>query len=156
VKGANLMTETEPVREKNIIRLNELLKNFRTAMLTTLQTRDGSLHSRPMVVQQTPFNGRLWFFSKFSSAKVDEIRSGSQINLAYVDPEKKRYISVSGAAYILQDRLKMETLWDNSYRTWFPGGLEEPDLVLIRIDVTEAEIWDEEQQVSADRLIFTQ
>lgn len=147
------MSETE--REKNISRLNDLLKNFNVAMLTTLQSRDGSLHSRPMIARQEVVQGSLWFFSKFASGKVDEIRSGSQVNLSYQNVNAGRYISISGAAYILRDPAQLEAMWNDSYRTWFPQGLAEPELALIRIDVSEAEIWDGNDQHQAERLVFT-
>ncbi len=136
----------ETTREENIQRLNQLFKNFQVAMLTTIQPRDGSLHSRPMMVQPANEDGSLWFFSKFSTAKIDEIRAGSQVNLAYADPSQGRYISISGAAYILRDRIQMEALWSEVYRQWFPEGIDEPDLVLLRVNMTSAEIWDRSSQ----------
>lgn len=150
------MNETR--HEENVARLGTLLKDYQVAMLTTLHAQDGSLHSRPMMTQfftQTElFDGTLWFFSKFSSAKVDEIRAGSQVNIAYSSPGQNRYISVSGAAYVIRERMRMETLWNEVYRTWFPRGLDEPDLVLLRVDVSEAEIWDAASGVNGEPLKF--
>ena len=145
----------ESTRETNIRLLNERLKTFDVAMLTTINTRDGSLHSRPMMTSKADFDGTLWFFSKFSSAKVDEIRSGSQVNLSYSTPAAGRYISVSGAAYVVPDRMKMEELWNESFRAWFPLGIDEPDLVLLRVDVVSAEVWDTEHKEVGASLHFT-
>ncbi len=145
----------ESSRETNIQMLGERLKTFDVAMLTTINTRDGSLHSRPMMTSKADFDGTLWFFSKFSSAKVDEIRSGSQVNLSYSTPAAGRYISVSGAAYVVPDRVKMESLWDERFRTWFSQGIDEPDLVLLRVEVTGAEIWDAEHSDAGTALSFT-
>ena len=36
----------------------------------------------------------------------------------------------------------MEELWDQLYRAWFPQGLEDLDLALLRVDVERAEYWD--------------
>lgn len=134
------MNETH--REDNIRLLGELLEDFPVAMLTTILTRDGSLHSRPMMTQNAVFDGNLWFFSKFDSAKVDEIRAGSQVNLAYTASAEGRFISVAGSANIIHERLQMEALWNDSYQTWFPAGLDEPGLALLRIEVNAAEVWD--------------
>ena len=146
------MNETR--NEESIRRLGELLEDFDTAMLTTLQSRDGSLHSRPMMAQKAPFDGVLWFFSKFSSAKVDEIRGGSQVNLAYSAPSEGRYLSVSGAAYVIRDRMRMESLWSEMYRAWFPRGLDDPDLVLLRVDVNEADVWDAASKINGETIKF--
>lgn len=141
-----------PSQEENLRLLRDQLADFDVAMMTTIQPRDGSLHSRPMVMQKTPFNGTLWFFTNFSTGKVDEIRAGSQVNLAYAIPNQERYLSISGAAYVIRDRIRMETLWNEAYRVWFPKGLDEPDLVLLRIDVVEAEIWDPSAALVGDTI----
>jgi general stress protein 26 len=146
------MNETK--HEESVRQLGTLLEGIKVAMLTTLQARDGSLHSRPMMSQLTPFDGSLYFFSKFSSAKVDEIRNGSQVNLSYVDPNRGRYISVSGAAYVIRERMRMEEMWNDIYRSWFPNGLDEPDLALLRIDVHQAEVWDAASKVNGTALKF--
>jgi general stress protein 26 len=145
----------EETREENIQRLGKLLQSFDVAMLTTLQPRDGILRSRPMVAPASEFDGTLWFISKFSSGKVDEIRAGSQVNLSYASESKGRYLSLSGTAYVVPDKLRMETLWTEAYRAWFPHGLDEPELVLLRVDIVEAEIWDSESGTNALLLRFT-
>jgi general stress protein 26 len=144
----------EETREDNIRRLGSLLEGFEVAMLTTLQTRDGSLHSRPMMTQEMPFDGTLNFLTKFSTDKIDEIRAGSQVNLTYVSPSIGRYISISGAAYILRDRIRIEAMWSEIYRAWFPQGIDEPDLALLRVDVIEAEIWDAASRIEGESIKF--
>jgi hypothetical protein len=36
----------------------------------------------------------------------------------------------------------MEELWNPMYKAWFPKGLEDPEIALLKIHVTEAEYWD--------------
>jgi general stress protein 26 len=144
----------DEMRNENIRRLSSLLEDFDVAMLTTLLPRDGSLHSRPMMTQEMPFDGTLNFLTKFSTDKIDEIRAGSQVNLAYVSPTDGRYISISGAAYILRDRMRIEALWSEIYRSWFPQGVDEPDLALLRVDVVEAEVWDSASGVEGESIKF--
>lgn len=147
------MTNNQFTQEK-IRRIAELLKHYDVAMLTTIQPRDGSLHSRPMVAQAGKFDGQLWFYSRFNSSKIDEIRAGSQVNLAYVDPDGRRYLSISGTAFIERDRNKIKALWSEIYRAWFPRGLDEPDLALLCVNVTEAEIWDAASYSFGERIRF--
>ena len=59
-------------RGSSIKKLAELIGEIRIAMLTTT-AEDGSLRSRPMTTQQATFDGKLWFFTKRESPKVDEI-----------------------------------------------------------------------------------
>lgn len=110
-------------------------------MLTTSRS-DGSLHSRPMATQQTEFDGELWFFTSDDSLKVDELKSRPAVNVSYADPSKNRYVSISGSAMLVRDRTMAEQLWNPLYKAWFPKGLDDPQLALLRVDVEEAEYWD--------------
>jgi general stress protein 26 len=132
---------TKAGRSERLSKLTELIEDIRIAMLTTAMP-DGTLRSRPMATLQTESDGDLWFFTQASAAKAEEIRANPHVNVSYASPRENRYISVSGMATIVRDRNKMEQLWDQLYKAWFPQGLEDPDLALLRIDVERAEYWD--------------
>ena len=128
-------------RNDQFDKLVELIKDIRMAMLTTVED-DGSLHSRPMATQDKPEDGVLWFFTYDDTPKTDEIRQDRRVNLSYAKPDKQRYVSVSGTATIVRDRAKMKELWNPIYKTWFPEGLDDPKVVLLRVDVDQAQYWD--------------
>ncbi len=118
-----------------------MIQGIRVAMLTTTAP-DGTLHSRPMATQEAEFDGVLWFFTRTGSGMVDEIRHDSEVNVSYASPEDHRYLSLSGRASLVRDRDRIEELWSPAYRAWFPRGLENPDLALLRVDVRTAAYWD--------------
>jgi general stress protein 26 len=121
-------------------RFQELVKGIKFAMLTT-QSLEGTLRSRPMYTQDVEFDGDLWFFTSASSGKVDEIETNREVNVAYAKPENNTYLSVSGTAQVLQDAQKIHELWSPALKAFFPDGPEDPDLVLLRVTVSEAEFW---------------
>ena len=49
---------------------------------------------------------------------------------------------MTGVAELTANRAKARELWDDTYKTWFPQGVEDPDLLLIRVKPLEAEYWD--------------
>jgi len=49
---------------------------------------------------------------------------------------------VSGRASVVRDRGKAEELWSPAMKAWFPDGLDDPDLALLRVQVEDAEYWD--------------
>lgn len=126
---------------ENIRKLGEMIKEIKFAMLTTAEP-DGTLRSRPMATQATEFNGELWFFTAASAPKVDEIEQDHHVNLSYAAPDKNLYVSVSGKARMVRDKQKAEELWNPAYKAWFPKGLDDPDLALLKVSVTQAEYWD--------------
>lgn len=127
--------------DNNVEKLRDLIKGIKIAMLTT-QEDDGTLRSRPMFTQETEFDGDLWFFTGQSTAKVDEIQQDQHVNISYANPDDNRYVSVSGRARLVRDKQKMKELWNPMFKAWFPDGLDDPDLVLLKVDVTQAEYWD--------------
>jgi general stress protein 26 len=135
------MSDENKSREEQIAKLAEMIKDIDFAMLTTVDT-DGSLRSRPMSTQRVEFNGDLWFFTKASAPKVEEVEQDQHVNVSYSNPEKQHYVSVSGMARLVRDRQKIEELWNPAYKAWFPEGLDDPDLALLKVSADKAEYWD--------------
>lgn len=128
-------------REEEIAKLREMIQDIRLAMLTTIED-DGSLRSRPMAAQQTEEDVDLWFFSYGGSPKAQEVRRDDRVNVSFAANDENRWISVSGRAKIVRDQAKMDELWKPILKAWFPKGLDEPDLALIKVEVEQAEYWD--------------
>jgi general stress protein 26 len=128
-------------REACIDKLRDLIQDIRVAMFTSA-AEDGSLHSRPMVTQEVEFDGDLWFFNRIDSGKTAELAKNAQVNVSYMKPGEQCYVSVSGVAETSRDREKMKALWRPALKAWFPDGLDDPTLSLIRVRVTKAEYWD--------------
>lgn len=131
-------------RQDAIDRICGLVRRVPVAMLTTVGS-DGVVHARPMVNVNDRFNGDLWFFTKYDDGKVNEIASHAQVNVAFSDPSKQQYVSMTGRAEVLRDPKRSELLWKSDCEPWFPEGLDDPNLGLIRVDVESAEYWDQRQ-----------
>ena len=43
---------------------------------------------------------------------------------------------------LVRNKTKMEQLWNPLAKAQFPNGLEDPDLILVKIQVNQAEDWD--------------
>jgi hypothetical protein len=64
------------------------------------------------------------------------------VALAFADPGKGRFCSVSGFAEVLQDREVIDRFWTLLALPWFPKGPRDPDLCVLRLHVNHAEFWD--------------
>lgn len=118
-----------------------LVDEIKFAMLTT-EDDDGTLRSRPMSTVQMDADGALWFFTGLSSPKVEEALHHRQVNLSYARIDKQDYLSISGTAEIVRDKEKMQQLWTPWIKPWFPQGLDDPDLILLKIHLHAAEYWE--------------
>jgi general stress protein 26 len=127
-------------QQQNIEKLRSLIKGIKIAMFTTVNKSDGALHSRPMGTQEAEFDGDLLFFTKSDSQKVNEIATNQSVNVSYAGDN--RYVSVSGTVQVVNDKAKMKQLWSPIYKVWFPDGLDDPTLRLLKVSVKQAEYWD--------------
>ena len=130
----------ENSRTEAIEKLKSLLEGIDFCMLTTI---DGDhLRSRPMSTQEFEFDGDLWFFTSDNTHKMEEIAKDDRVNVSYAKPDDNRYVSVSGRGELVKDRQKIEELWSPVLKAWFPEGLDDPTLCLLKVSVEQAEYWD--------------
>lgn len=132
---------TELTGAEGMKKLGELIADIRFAMLTTA-AKDGTIDSRPMATQKTEFQGSVWFLTAHGSRKVGEIAQNANVSLIYADPGNASYITVKGRGNVSQDKQKIHELWNPMYQAWFPGGENDPQIRVLRVDVTEAEYWE--------------
>ena len=127
-----------------IARVRELLPAFRSAMLLTHPIEGTEPHARPMGLVGDPatFGGSLFFFSDDRSRKIEEIGRHPRVSLVLQSDDAGRYLHFTGHAAVVEDRTRMRELYTPRQRTWFPDGLDDPHLALIRVDVDRAEFWD--------------
>lgn len=129
-------------RSNQIQKLQELIKDIEYSMLTTMD--GGYLRSRPMAsMGQIDQDAALWFFTDVTSHKVEEVEhQNHQVNVSFAAPDQQRYVSLSGVATLVRDHEKMKELWQPALKAWFPKGLEEPNIALLKVTVEQAEYWD--------------
>ena len=121
----------------------DLIKDIKFAMFTT-RHGNGHLHSRPMTTQNSSVDedSNLWFFMSRSNGPLDDIGGDTEVNVSYADPGKDSYVSVSGRAAVVDDTAKKQQLWSKMSEAWFPGGVNDPDLALVRVRISHAHFWD--------------
>lgn len=126
--------------EKDVRKLRKFIKGTRIAMFTTVAS-DGKLRSRPMATLKGGFDGDLWFVTRSTAPKAEEIKDNQHVNVSYADPEAERFVSISGLATLVREPAKVQEIWSRRLRAWFPDGKKDPELALIRVRIDRAEVW---------------
>jgi general stress protein 26 len=138
----NIQINTEIMtNEKNISLLKEMIEEVRICMFTTLSDKD-EFSSRPMATAKVEDDGSIWFFTNEYSLKTSEISKENQVTLGYSNPSSNTYVSVNGKAELVDDQSKKEAYFSAPIKAWFPDGLEDPRLILIKVEPISAEYWD--------------
>lgn len=129
------MTDEASDRDK----LVELMRDMRIAMFTTTAD-DGTLQAVPMARQEVEPSGELWFITARDTRHVRDIRQRPHVGLTFSSADA--WVSIHGAAAVIDDEAKLKELWNSFAEAWLPGGPEDPNAALIRVDVTGGEYWD--------------
>ncbi|GLZ36584.1 pyridoxamine 5'-phosphate oxidase family protein [Actinokineospora sp. NBRC 105648] len=119
--------------------LAKMAGDIRVGMLTTCDEL-GHLVSRPMAQQEVEFDGDLWFFAERDSRKVAHIQAVPEVNVTLTSSDT--WISIYGAAHVVEDRAKAHDLWNAWVEAWLPQGPDDPSVVLIKVSALTAEYWD--------------
>ncbi|GAB2688521.1 pyridoxamine 5'-phosphate oxidase family protein [Mucilaginibacter koreensis] len=121
--------------------LRDKINGIRSGMLTTFTTEKG-FQSRPMGTAEVDVDGNIWFFTNEYSSKVEEISHENKVSLTYSDKETSFWLSIKGVASLVDDRQRMHDLWNPFIEAYFPAGIDDPKLILLKIDPMEAEYWE--------------
>lgn len=129
------MTATPTELEK----LNDLLKGFRFAMLTS-RTPDGAFTAHPLTVQESEFDGDLWFIIGRNSSTVQNLAHDDRVGVSF--SSNGAWLSLAGTASVVDDTAKLRELWTPAVDAWFPDGPEDPEVTLLKVTASSGEYWD--------------
>ena len=133
--------ESKPQKNEQMEKIRDMVETIRIAMMTTIDEQ-GNLVSRPMAALQFDEQGDIWFFTNRTSPKVDQIEHVEQrVNVSFVSVSDADYVSISGTASEVDDRAKINELWNPQAKAWFPKGKDDPDLTLLKVHTQMAEYW---------------
>ena len=116
----------------------DMAEDFSTCMVTT---RDGQrLRARPMAPYLSRERGEILFLTDATSHKVDEVEAEPQVACSFT--QKNEYVAVSGTARVSQDRALIDEIWDEAAEAWMPQGKDGPNVAVLVVTPSQAEIWD--------------
>jgi len=119
-------------------KLVELLRDMPIAMFTTFGS-DGP-RSVPMARQEVEPDSEMWFITARDTAHVDELEAHPQVVLTF--SARDSWVALTGRAELVDDTEKLRELWNTFAEAWLPGGPDDPNAALIRVEVEQAEYWD--------------
>ena len=119
-------------------KIKDIIEEIRIATLVTKDT-DGLMRGRPMATAEVDDDGTLWFFTDEYSGKVEEITEKKEVLVSYASKSKNAYVVINGTASLTDDRGKIEELWNPAMQAWFPKGLGDKKILLIKVEGSQAE-----------------
>lgn len=124
--------------QDDIQHIVEFVNRTRVGMLGTIEAT-GKLVSRPMTVVDVAPGEDLNFFTSRDASSVRDVRNNDAVNVAFVGDHE--WLSISGAAEVVEDQQVVEGLWSDALRAYYPDGPATPGLVVLRVRTETAEHW---------------
>ena len=101
----------------------------------------GEARHVPMSHYVEPETDRLWFITAQGTDLVKACQTGADASYIVASGDGKLYARMHGRARVETDQAKIDELWNPIAGAWFEDGKDDPDVRLIRVDLTEAEVW---------------
>jgi general stress protein 26 len=123
------------------------LKSDMTMMLGLDGVEDG--HTRPMTCQIEGDRGPIWFFTSTENGIVRQLTPASRAIASFTSKGHDLFASLQGKLSADKNPANVDRLWNRYVAAWYPGGKEDPKLVLLRLDPETAEIWQNDYSLVA-------
>lgn len=109
-------------------------------MLVTRSSGD-ELRTVPMAVVHIEPSGRTWFITARDSGKAHDLETDPRVQLIFSD-DSANFLTMTGRGSLCAERAKIDEMWKEPFKLWFPEGREDPNIVLIAVEPVRAEFWD--------------
>ncbi len=127
--------------QEAVKKLQDMAKEVRVCMFCTYDSNN-RLQTAPMSTNKVDDEGNIWFISDKNSQRNEDLASNTTTDLLFGDPAKENYISVHGSSEVLYDKEIIKELWNPIVKTWFQGGVDDPNISAIKVTPSEAYYWD--------------
>lgn len=138
----NNMSEIAPHRthSESLDLLRDKIEEVKICMMVVMD-EENIPSAVPMYTKDLKDDGVAWFLTNLHSEKVAQLKKNPRVCLAYSNGTDL-HVSAGGTASVTQNSVKIDELWTNADKAWFPGGKDDPDICAIGVKIDRAEYWD--------------
>ncbi len=117
------------------------LRSDMTVMLGLAGVDEG--HTRPMTAQLDgdEDRGPIYFFGSKETELVSELKTDGRAIATFASKGNDVFATIHGTLSIDNDRAVIDRLWNSFVAAWYPGGKDDPNLTLLRLDADRAQVW---------------
>ena len=129
------------------------LSSDRTMMLGLHAVEEG--HTRPMTAMLDEGRRSMWFFTVKENAMVHQLDQGHRAVASFTAKSHDLFATIHGTLLVESDPAMIDRLWNSHVAAWYEGGRNDPNIVLLRLDPDQAEIWENASSLLAGiKLMF--
>lgn len=103
-----------------------------------VRRNEGNDHAEPLIAQLDPAaNGEFWFYT----SRSNRIAPGGPAMAQFVARSHELFCSISGILTEEKDPAIIDRYWSQRVNSWYPQGRDDPDMLMMRFELIDAEIW---------------
>jgi general stress protein 26 len=111
-----------------------------TCMLVT--SDKNGVRARPMRGIIESDSNAIWFFSDRDTEKAESASQAEKCCLTFADVRGQTFVSATGQLDMVDDRDEIQRLWSEGAEVYFPGGVNDDSVILLRFSPEHAAYWD--------------
>ncbi|MGE6698901.1 pyridoxamine 5'-phosphate oxidase family protein [Hyphomonas sp. NPDC076900] len=118
----------------------QLLEEIKGSRCVMLGSPDHDQHMQPMAPQVDEEAGIIYFYSdKTSELGQTVLKSPGMVHMCHID--KDYQACVRGELAPHHDKSTVEKFWGPVVDAWYPGGTEDPKLMMLKFVPHDAALW---------------
>ncbi|HKX78485.1 MAG TPA: pyridoxamine 5'-phosphate oxidase family protein [Novosphingobium sp.] len=117
---------------------HEFWEAFEDSPFIMIKLQGAAGHAEPMTAQlDKSARHAVWFFLP----RGNRIAAGGKAMGHVATKGHDVFACIDGTLVEETDRARREKHWDNAAEAWFPNGLDDPNVLMLRFEIQDAEVW---------------
>jgi general stress protein 26 len=119
-----------------------LWKEVEDTRFGMLGLADARQHFQPMTAFAEPAEGAIWFFTRNDTDLATTVAQGEDQAMFVIQSKDQDFQGcIGGTLTEARDQARIDRYWNPMVAAWYPDGKDDPNLTLLRFDVSDAEVW---------------
>lgn len=116
----------------------EFWHSFEKSPFIMIRLENQGGHAEPMTAQlDKDAHHTIWFYT----SRQNRVATGGKAMAQFSGKGHDVFACLSGTLVEETDRARFEKHWSKQVEAWFPGGKNDPQLVMLRYEIDSAEVW---------------
>ena len=119
-------------------------KSLADSPFVFVSLQDAANDAVPMTAQlDKDANSAIWFFT----SRDNHLAQMGPATCTFAGKDHELFARFEGTLVEEKSRERLDKQWSNFVEAWFPGGKDDPNLLMLRMDLGQAEIWNGDQSL---------
>jgi len=113
-------------------------ESFQDSPFIMMRLQGSAEHAEPMTAQlDKEARHTVWFFT----TRDNRIAAGGKAMGQVATKGHHIFACISGTLIEETDKARWDKQWNNAVEAWLPNGREDPNVVMLRFEIDDSEIW---------------